>query len=107
MSQDINLIIEQLADIDSASASIMQKAQKEKAAYAEQIHQQQKKFDGELQSNIDKEVQSFQSQMDEQNAMKIAQYRADCNSEIQKLDKLFETDGSKWADEIFKEIIKE
>ena len=34
MSQDINSIIKQLAEIDSASAKILQKTQDEKAQYA-------------------------------------------------------------------------
>ena len=34
MSQDINTIIKQLAEIDAASAKIMQKAQIEKSKYA-------------------------------------------------------------------------
>ena len=40
MNQDINSIIDQLAEIDSASAKIMQEAGKEKSKYAEYIHQQ-------------------------------------------------------------------
>jgi hypothetical protein len=40
MSQDINSIIKQLAEIDSASAKILQKTQDEKAQYAEMIKQQ-------------------------------------------------------------------
>mgnify|MGYP000231822080 FL=1 len=42
MSQDINSIIKQLAEIDSASAKILQKTQDEKAQYAEMIKQQKR-----------------------------------------------------------------
>ena len=45
MSQDINSIIKQLAEIDSASAKILQKTQDEKAQYAEMIKQQKRAFD--------------------------------------------------------------
>ena len=49
MSQDINSIIKQLAEIDSASAKILQKTQDEKAQYAEMIKQQKRAFDEDLQ----------------------------------------------------------
>ena len=48
MSQDINSIIKQLAEIDSASAKILQKTQDEKAQYAEMIKQQKRAFDEDL-----------------------------------------------------------
>ena len=47
MSQDINSIIKQLAEIDSASAKILQKTQDEKAQYAEMIKQQKRAFEKE------------------------------------------------------------
>lgn len=107
MSQDINSIIDQLAEIDSASAKIMQKAQKEKSRYAEYIHQQKQQFDALLQEKVDKEIKEFQDSMDVQRKKQIDQCRIDCDNDIAKLEQLFDKNGTKWADEIFNNIIKE
>lgn len=106
MNQDINTIIDQLAEIDSASASIMQKTQKEKSKYAEYIHQQKQQFDEALQKKVDAEVEEFQNSMDLQNKEQIEQYRIECNKSISKLDELFQNNSSLWADNIFNNIIK-
>ena len=44
--------------------------------------------------------------MDAQCKEQIAKYRATCDSDITKLEQLFDKDGTKWADEIFQNIIK-
>lgn len=106
MSQDINSIIDQLAEIDSASARIMQEAQKEKSKYAEYIHQQKQLFDDSLQQKIDKEIAEFQASVDAQSKEQISQCRQDCDKDIAKLEQLFADKGNKWADEIFNNIIK-
>ena len=46
MSQDINKIINELAEIDSASAKIMQQSLNEKAKYADYINQQKNNTTG-------------------------------------------------------------
>ncbi|MFR8738486.1 MAG: hypothetical protein ACLVFL_07010 [Eubacterium sp.] len=46
MSQDINKIINELAEIDSASAKIMQQSLNEKAKYADYINQQKSNTTG-------------------------------------------------------------
>ena len=56
MSQDINSIIDQLAEIDSASAKIMRKTQDEKAKYAEYISRQKQDFDLNLAEQVDAEI---------------------------------------------------
>lgn len=106
MSQDINTIIEQLAEIDSASAKILHEAQKAKSQYAEQINLQKQHFDEELQKNIDKEIDVFQATLDSQNKALIAQYRIDCDKDIAKLEQSFNENGDKWAEDIFNNIIK-
>lgn len=107
MSQDINTIIEQLAEIDSASAKIMQKAQLEKSKYAEYINEQKKAFDASLQAEIDKEVDELKKSIAAQSEELIKQSQIDCDKDISKLDKTFEENGEKWAEEIFNNIIKE
>lgn len=107
MSQDINSIIEQLAEIDSASAKIMQKAQKEKSQYAEYIHQQKQQFDEELQNKMDKEIEEFQDSMAAQGKEQIAGFRVECDKDIARLEQMFNDNCSNWADEIFNNIIKE
>lgn len=107
MSQDINTIIEQLAEIDSASAKIMQKAQMEKSKYAEYINEQKKAFDASLQSEINKEVNELKISMAAQSKELIKQSQSDCDKDIAHLDKAFEENGEMWANEIFNNIIKE
>ena len=106
MSQDINNIIEQLAEIDSASAKIMQKAGKEKSQYAEYIHQQKQQFDDLLQKKIDEEIKDFQESMDCQNKEQIAQFRTTCDNDIAKLKQMYDENKDNWANEIFSNIIK-
>jgi hypothetical protein len=106
MSQDINSIIEQLAEIDSASAKIMQKAGKEKSKYAEYIHQQKQQFDDSLQAQADKEIEEFQASMDAQNKEEISRCRMECDNDISTLEQKFRDNGEQWADEIFQNIIK-
>lgn len=107
MSQDINTIIEQLAEIDSASAKIMQKAQFEKSKYAEHINEQKKIFDDSLQADINKEVKELEKSMAAQSEELIKQCQIDCDADIEKLDKTFKENGEQWADDIFKNIIRE
>ena len=87
MSQDINSIIKQLAEIDSASAKILQKTQDEKAQYAE--------------------VSQFQLALDAENENALKQCRIDCDNDIEKLNRIYNENSAKWVDDIFNEIIKE
>jgi predicted transcriptional regulator len=107
MSQDINKIIDQLAEIDSASARIMQQSQNEKAKYAEYINQQKQQFDNELQKEVDAAVLEYEKQMDEQIKAEIEECRTNCDNDIKKLSNMFTTNGSDWANDIFNNIIKE
>lgn len=107
MSQDINSIIEQLAEIDSASAKIMQKTQDEKAKYAEYIHKQKQKFDSALQKEVDSAVEEYKKSVELENKQQIANFKENCEKEIERLQRKFKNNGSKWADEIFNNIIKE
>ena len=106
MNQDINSIIYRLAEIDSASAKIMQKDQKEKSHYAEYIHYQKQRFDKTLKEKIDKEIEAFQTFMNAQNEKETAQYKIDCDKDITNLEQLFKENGNQWADEVFNNIIK-
>ena len=96
MSQDINSIIKQLAEIDSASAKILQKTQDEKAQYAEMIKQQN-----------DYEVSQFQLALDAENENALKQCRIDCDNDIEQLNRIYNENSAKWVDDIFNEIIKE
>lgn len=107
MSQDLNTIIEQLAEIDSASAKIMQKAQLEKSKYAEYINEQKKAFDSSLQAEIDKEVEELKNSIAVQIDEQINLCQENCNHDMEKLDQCFAQNGETWADEIFNNIIKE
>ena len=107
MSQDLNTIIEQLAEIDSASAKIMQKAQLEKSKYAEYINDQKKAFDASLQAEIDKEVEELKNSIAVQMKEQIRVCQANCNNDIEKLDKRFAENEKVWTEEIFNNIIKE
>ena len=103
MSQDINSIIKQLAEIDSASAKILQKTQDEKAQYAEMIKQQKRAFD----EKNDYEVSQFQLALDAENENALKQCRIDCDNDIEKLNRIYNENSAKWVNDIFNEIIKE
>lgn len=107
MSQDINSIIKQLAEIDSASAKILQKTQDEKAQYAEMIKQQKRAFDEDLQKKTDYEVSQFQLALDAENENALKQCRIDCDNDIEHLNCIYNENSAKWVDDIFNEIIKE
>ena len=100
MSQDINSIIKQLAEIDSASAKILQKTQDEKA-------QQKRAFDEDLQKKTDYEVSQFQLALDAENENALKQCRIDCDNDIEQLNRIYNENSAKWVDDIFNEIIKE
>lgn len=107
MSQDINQIINQLAEIDSASAKIMQQSQNEKARYAEYINQQKQQFDDNLQKDIDAAVSECEKQLDKESQAEIEKCRIDCDNDLKKLNDMFTANGSDWANNIFNHIIKE
>lgn len=107
MSQDINDIIQQLSEIDSASAKIMQDTQEEKAKYAEYINQEKQIYDVALKEEIKNEVDAYKVSLEEQNKLLLAQCKENCKRDIEALNKSFEENGSQWADEIFNTIIKE
>lgn len=107
MSQDINSIIKQLAEIDSASAKILQKTQDKKAQYAEMIKQQKRAFDEDLQKKNDYEVSQFQLALDAENENALKQCRIDCDNDIEQLNRIYNENSAKWIDDIFNEIIKE
>lgn len=106
MNQDINSIIDQLAEIDSASAKIMQEAAREKSKYAEYIQQQKQQFDNALQEQVDREVAAFQESVAAENEKQLSQFRIDCDRDIANLEQMFTDNQDKWADEIFNNIIK-
>lgn len=107
MSQDINSIIEQLAEIDSASAKILQKAQDEKSKYAEYIVEQKRAFDEDLQKKNDYEVSQFKLAMDAENENILNQCQVDCDNDMKNLDQIYNENCDKWINEIFNKIIKE
>lgn len=107
MSQDLNSIIEQLAEIDSASAKIMRKTQDEKTRYAEYINQQKQDFDMMLEKQIDADIAEFEKKLKSESKEEIAKYKAICNEDIEKLDSLYKEKSNSLAEEIFNNIIKE
>jgi hypothetical protein len=107
MSQELNSIIAQLAEIDSASARIMQKAQNEKSQYAEAIELKKKEFDEALQKQNDEEIKEKEIVLEAQNKEQIADYDEQCAKQLKELEHSFEQNQTQWADEIFNKIIKE
>lgn len=107
MNHDINSIIDELAEIDSASAKIMQKTQQEKKQYSDYITEQKQLYDNDLEQEIDKTIKSYKQSEDIKNKELIEKYKEDCKKNISKLNQLFEDNSEKWADEIFNNVIKE
>ena len=107
MSQDLNSIIDQLAEIDSASAKIMRKTQDEKTRYAEYINQQKQDFDLTLEQQVDAEIAQFEKALEKESEEEIAQCKTTCEEEIAKLDSLYKEKSDSLAEEIFNHIIKE
>lgn len=107
MSQDINKVIEQLSEIDSASAKIIQQAQNEKAKYAEYINHLKQQYDDKLQKEIDNAVLECENQTNKESQTEIEKFKFNCDNDIKKLDDMFVAKGSDWANDIFNNIIKE
>lgn len=107
MSQDINSIIDQLAEIDSASAKIMRKTQDEKKKYAEYINQQKQDYDLTLEKQVDAEIAQYEQVLKKENEKEIAKCKSSCEKDIAKLDSLYEEKGDSLVNEIFSKIIKE
>lgn len=107
MSQDLNSIIDQLAEIDSASAKIMRKTQDEKTKYAEYINQQKQDFDLTLEKQVDSEIAQFEKTLEKESEEEIAKCKAACEKDIAKLDSLYKEKGDSLVEEIFNNIIKE
>ena len=107
MSQDINSIIDQLAEIDSASAKIMKQTQDEKNKYAEYISRQKQDFDADLEKQVDSAVADFEKQMSLESEKEIANCKVDCDNAISQLDVYYKEKGESIANDIFNNIIKE
>lgn len=107
MSQDLNSIIDQLAEIDSASAKIMRKTQDEKTRYAEYINQQKQDFDLTLEKQVDSEIAQFEKTLEKESEEEIAKCKAACEKDMAKLDSLYKEKSNSLVEEIFNNIIKE
>ena len=103
MSQELNSIIDQLANIDSASAKIMQKTQDEKAKYADYISKEKQAFD----QNLEDQVNEYEKTLAKESEKEIAKYQEDCNAELAKLESAYNEKTESLAQEIFNNIIKE
>ena len=86
MSQELNSIIDQLANIDSASAKIMQKTQDEKAKYADYISKEKQAFDQNLEDQVNAQVNEYEKTLAKESKKEIAKYQEDCNAELAKLE---------------------
>lgn len=107
MSQDLNSIIDQLAEIDSASAKIMRKTQDEKTRYAEYINQQKQDFDLTLEKQVDAEIAQFKKTLEKESEEEIAKYKAACEDDLTKLDTFYQEKSDLLVEQIFNNIIKE
>lgn len=107
MSQDLNSIIDQLAEIDSASAKIMRKTQDEKTKYAEYINQQKKDFTLTLEKQVDAEIAQYEKMLEKESEEEVAKCKAAYDKDIEKLDSLYKKKSDSLAEEIFNNIIKE
>lgn len=107
MSQDLNSIIDQLAEIDSASAKIMRKTQDEKTRYAEYIQQQKVDFDKKLEEQVNIEVTQFEKELAKESAQELKDFETSCQQDISKLDLFYQKKSNSLAEEIFNSIIKE
>ena len=107
MSQDLNSIIDQLAEIDSASAKIMRKTQDEKTKYAEHINQQKQDFDKTLEKQVDEEITKFEKDLAKESKEEIEKFQAACKEDMAKLDSFYQEKSDALAEEIFNNIIKE
>ena len=107
MSQDINSIIDQLAEIDSASAKIMKQTHDEKNKYAEYISHQKQDFDADLEKQVDAAVADYEKQIEIESKKEIENCRADCDKTISQLEDYYKKNGESLAEDIFNNIIKE
>ena len=107
MSQELNSIIDQLANIDSASAKIMQKTQDEKAKYADYISKEKQAFDQNLEDQVNAQVNEYEKTLAKESEKEIAKYQEDCNAELAKLESAYNEKTESLAQEIFNNIIKE
>ena len=107
MSQDLNSIIDQLAEIDSASAKIMRKTQDEKTRYAEYIQQQKIDFDKKLEEQVDIEIARFEKELATECEQELADFQEACQQDISKLDSFYQKKSNLLAEDIFNRIIKE
>lgn len=106
MSQDINKIINELAEIDSASAKLCNNRLM-KRKYADYINQQKKQYDRELQMDVDSCVNEYKEQLNKENEIEIDKCQKECLKDIEKLNNLFASKGEALAEGIFNNIIKE
>ena len=107
MSQELNSIIDQLANIDSASAKIMQKTQDEKAKYADYISKEKQAFDQNLEDQVNAQVNEYEKTLAKESKKEIAKYQEDCNAELAKIESAYNEKTESLAQEIFNNIIKE
>lgn len=106
MSNDINSIIDELAQIDSASAKIMQKTQQKKNEYSEYITQQKQAFDKTLETEIENALKLHEQSEDARNTQLIKKFRTECENNMAQLNQLFKDNRNDWADTIFNNILK-
>ena len=107
MVNNINEVIANLAQIDSASSKIMESTKKEQSAYSEEIRQKTIDFDRQVDAEIEKKVDALRTELLAANQKQIDEFMDESTKTHDKLDKLFTQKRNEWIDTIFNNVIKE
>ena len=107
MEKDMKDVLDQLAEINSASAKIMRNTNHEKVAYADYIKEKKSDYDSKIKSQIDKEVEDLRVKIIAENSAILEESHKDLDKNLSALDESYQKNRETWINDIFKSIIKE
>lgn len=103
----VDQVIEELSKIDLATEKVLTMADMEKDNYSKEIDEKIKQYDKSLEVNMSKRLEEYRNKIESENNNILKQYRQDTLNLLDKLDESFKNNHTKWASEIFNNLIKE
>jgi predicted outer membrane protein len=103
----MDVVIDKISEIESAASSIMEHANEQKKAFAKEMDERTAAFDAQLEHETEKEIEKLRAGMEIKMNQRLKQQQDELQKILKAMENNFEVHHTKYADELFNNMIKE
>lgn len=103
----MDTVIKQISEIEAAASSVMENANAQKKAFAQEMAERTEAFDKQLEAETRQKTQALRSRMELEMDSKLSKQKADAKAQLQHMEQIYQAHHTEYAEALFQSLIKE